>query len=129
MISIFLAQVWGLYLLVMGIGILINAKAYKRAAEEIVKSPAMMLFSGAMALMLGIVLIVAHTVLIFDWRLLVTLLGWLTLYKGVMRIIFPESSVRILKKMLTIQALRITSIASIVLGLFLSFIGFYWVWS
>jgi len=128
MMSIFLAQVWGLYLLVMGVGILINTKSYKRAAEEIVKSPAMMMITGAMALMLGLVLIVVHTVIFLDWRLIITLLGWLTLYKGVMRVIFPDTSTKMLKKMLTVKALKISAVVSIVLGIFLSFVGFYWFW-
>jgi len=124
--SIFLAQLWSVYLLVVGVAIMMNFKNFLRAAQEIVDSAALMLVTGAVTLILGLIMVMVHNVWVLDWRLLITLLAWLTLAKGIIRLIFPGISEKIIKWMTNPKALRIAAGFSMVLGLYLSYIAYWW---
>ena len=89
-ISIFLAKALGLYLVIVGAGMLINSEKFKQMLLPILKDPGMVLFTGFFALVVGIPMVVVHNLWVMDWRLIITLLAWLTLLKGVVRMFFPE---------------------------------------
>ena len=88
--SIFLAKVLGLYLLIVPAAVLLNRKQFAELAKEFVANPAIVFLSGLLALILGLLMVVSHNVWTADWRAVITFIGWLTLAKGVVRILFPE---------------------------------------
>ncbi len=45
--------------------------------------------TGYITFLLGLVTVVLHNVWVMDWRVAVTILGWTTLLKGIMKIGFP----------------------------------------
>ena len=46
--------------------------------------------TGYITLLMGLVTVILHTVWVADWRIAITILGWSTLIKGVLKIGFPE---------------------------------------
>ena len=47
--------------------------------------------TGYITLMMGLVTVILHNVWVADWRVVITVLGWSTLIKGIMKIGFPET--------------------------------------
>ena len=124
-LSIFLAKVVGLYLLIIGLGMLINIKEFEPLIRQAMKDKLLIFLSGTMALLLGLLVVLSHNVWTPDWRGLITLLGWLTLLKGLMRVLLPSvaeqirDSVMKSKNVLTVMA---TILAFV--GLYLSIVGY-----
>ena len=87
--SVVLAQVFGIYLAVMGISLLFNPKYYNEAAADLFAHKGVLLLSAIMTLILGIILVLSHNLWVNDWRVIVTMLCWLTFIKGVVRVVFP----------------------------------------
>ena len=48
------------------------------------------LVSGYLALIIGLATVILHNVWVADWRVVITVFGWLSLLKGIVRIGFPE---------------------------------------
>ena len=46
--------------------------------------------TGYQTLLLGLVTITLHNIWVADWRVAITILGWVTLLKGITKIAFPE---------------------------------------
>lgn len=46
--------------------------------------------TGYITLLMGLVTVILHNVWVFDWRVVIAILGWSTLIKGIMKIGFPE---------------------------------------
>lgn len=46
--------------------------------------------TGYITFLLGLATVVAHNVWVWDWPVAVTVLGWITLLKGIEKIGFPE---------------------------------------
>lgn len=89
-ISIFLAKSLGLYFTIVGIGMLLNGNKLKSILVNFLKDPGMVLMSGFLALIIGILIVVSHNVWVMGWPVIITILGWFSLFKGVIRFMYPE---------------------------------------
>jgi uncharacterized membrane protein len=88
--SIFLAKLIGPVLLVIGIGMLANPAGYRAMASEFLASRALIYLAGLLALVPGLALVLTHNVWTLDWRLILTVLGWLAVIGGAFRLLFPQ---------------------------------------
>lgn len=87
-------------------------------------SAGLLAFSGAFALMIGLAIAVGHPVWEWSWRVVITLLGYLAIVQGVLRLVYPEKvremGLKILNKQAFVSVIAILTI----LGLFLTYHGF-----
>ena len=88
--SIFLAKLIGPVMLTVGIALFINKRAFAAMAEESLRSRALMYLSALLIMLAGLAIVLTHNVWRVDWPVLITLLGWLMLIKGAIRILVPD---------------------------------------
>jgi hypothetical protein len=88
--SRFIAKLTGPVLLAMGAGMLLNGAIFHPMTEEFLASYAFIYLSGLLVLPLGIAVLLVHNVWAPDWRVIITLLGWLAMIGGVFRIVYPQ---------------------------------------
>ena len=123
--STFLAQLMGPVFIVMGAGMLISPRDYRMTAEEFLRSRALIYIAGLMALVPGLAIVLAHNVWEFDWRLIITLLGWLGVIGGVFRLLLPRQVTAIGSAMLAHpEWLRIPGAGVVALGVILVYFVF-----
>lgn len=96
-ISSFLAKAWGLYFIVTASCLLASAQT-RTILLEISKERVFLILSGFIAIILGILSILSHNIWTSDWRTIVTLLGWLTFVKGILRFLAPDLAPHLQKK-------------------------------
>ena len=122
-LSIFLAKVLGLYLVIVPVVVLVNRKHLPRLVEEFSTNLGLNILASVFALVLGLLLVVSHNIWSRDWRVLITVLAWLTLAKGVVRLLFLE-------QMQKLAALSLKPwwgaalVLCLLVGLYLSYVGF-----
>jgi hypothetical protein len=80
--------------------------------------------SGFLLVLFGLLFVLTHSEWSFDWIGLVTLLGWLTLIKGVIRIFWPEETVRWMKQMKGSPVISVSLYVGLIIGLYLTGVGF-----
>ena len=126
--SVFLAQLIGPLFLVIGLGMLIDGESYRGMAQEFLASRALIYVAGLMAFVPGLAIVLLHNVWAFDWRLIITLLGWLGLIGGIFRLLFPRQVTAIGTAMLARRNFLMGGgVAALALGAILTVIG-YWNW-
>jgi hypothetical protein len=124
--SLFLAQMLGPLFLVMGAGMLLNRDGYREMAEEFLDSRALIYIAGLAAFLPGLAIVLVHNVWVFDWRLIVTLFGWLGLIGGIFRILFPQAVSEIGERMLSSGAAIVAgAIVVLAVGGVLTFYGYF----
>jgi uncharacterized membrane protein len=74
--------------------------------------------------MLGILLTVSHQVWTRDWRVVITILGWLILVKGVMRILFPDTVKKLIKKKKNNRRYLLAEVVTFFISVYLIYKGF-----
>jgi len=124
--SIYLAKLMGPVFLAVGLGLLLNAKTYRKLAEEFLASTALIYLSGVLLMLGGVALVLAHNVWTLDWPLLITLLGWLGVIGGAGRIIVPQGLQEIRQDIVASStALTIACVIWLAIGVVLCFFGYF----
>lgn len=122
-LSIFLAKLLGLYMLIVAADLLLRRKELEKAVKDFASSKGLLVFSGSISLLFGLAIAIAHPVCTWDWRGLITLLGYLLILRGVHRIAFPTT---IQKRVVSLFHRRHSAIFFVLLalGLYLTYEGF-----
>jgi len=87
-ISIFLARFWGSLFIILGLSVI--GKHLLGRIIQYTEDRTITIATGYITFLLGLATVVAHSIWVADWRLAVTILGWVTLLKGIEKITFPE---------------------------------------
>ena len=123
--SLFLARLIGPVMLVVGLAVFANPRGFRDMAEEFMASRALMFLSGLLLMPAGLAIVLTHNFWTADWRVLITLLGWLIAIGGALRLFGPLFVVKAGHAMLNKP--YFTSIAAaiwVVLGLLFCFFGY-----
>ena len=89
-ISVVLAKVFGFYFIVMALAMLLNPKGFRQNIRDLAEDSAAMTVAAIITLLLGILLVVIHNQWSWQWPVIITLLAWLTLIKGLLRFLIPS---------------------------------------
>jgi len=90
-ISILIARILAIAYLVFGLGLIFSPAFYKREIPKLVDNPALLIYGGFFATVFGCLLIYYHNYWIDNWTVIITIIGWIGLFKGIVLLIFPES--------------------------------------
>jgi hypothetical protein len=80
--------------------------------------------SGLLALAVGVAMVISHSVWELNWRGLITLFGYLTIVKGVVRIGFPTVPQAAARSLLKGTPFWIWISIGLMLGGYLTWVGF-----
>ncbi|MFZ5801642.1 MAG: hypothetical protein ACOY3K_00815 [Candidatus Omnitrophota bacterium] len=89
-LSIVVAKILALTYLSAGIAALSGRVSFGKIIEDYERSPALTFMSGFVTLILGMLLVTYHNLWVWGWPVLITLIGWIALFKGVFLIAFPQ---------------------------------------
>lgn len=88
-ISEFFARLWGAFYLIFGTLFIVTR--YLGKVIEMTDDRAFVISTGYITLLMGLVTVILHNVWVMEWRVAITILGWSTLIKGILKIGFPET--------------------------------------
>jgi hypothetical protein len=129
--SVLIAKLIGPVFLTIGFGLLLNQNTYWDMTNEVLRHPtptgSMLIYvSGVTSMLAGLAVVNAHPLWTRDWRVIITIIGWLMLIIGIVRIVIPDLGVKAGSALYTSPtSLVIAAIISLMFGGFLSFKG-YW---
>lgn len=123
--SLFLARLWGPFIIVIGVGLLLNLSRYKQISMDFRQAAGLVYVTGIITFTSGLAMVLAHNLWTDDWRAIITVLGWITLIKGAWLVIFPQTLTRMsdfyLKNM---KFVIIPWVIMVAIGVFLCVKGF-----
>jgi hypothetical protein len=96
-----------------------------KIAQELLKNRSLVFFGGAMAVIFGLVIVILHNVWELDWKVIITLIGYLSLLKGIVRLFAPEVDKAVVHGLIDTPAAYIgVLIVLLLIGIFLIYNGF-----
>lgn len=124
--TLYLAQILGVYFLVMGTAMLVNKQYYQSTFVSIMQNGPILLMTGFLALVLGMIMLVFHNIWVMGWPVIITILAWATLIKGILRLMLPvkffKHQIRLIQNNVFFY---ICAIILIIVGAFLAYMGFF----
>jgi hypothetical protein len=115
-------QFLGLTFFSIGVGMLGNPKFIKNIAQEFKNSTVSIFYGGLMSLAIGFPLVAFHNIWISNSTVVITIVGWMALFKGLALLMFPMPTMRFYKKALK-QELLMSYFVTII-GVILLYLGY-----
>src|SRR5271163_2787194 len=123
--SIFLARLLGPIFLIVGASILFNPKVFRDIAADVVRSVTLVYLFGLMDFAAGLAIVITHNVWLASWPVLITLIGWLLLIRGTVRVLIPETVMGFAAKVLgNTQFIPVAGVVTGIIGLVLCYFGY-----
>jgi len=89
-VSKFLAKVMGIYFIIVSVAMLVNMQQFKIYISNLINDPSQMFVAGFFTLILGILVVVAHNIWQWNWKVIITIVGWIGILKGTSLIFYPQ---------------------------------------
>jgi hypothetical protein len=122
-VSILVAKILGITYGVLGLGILLNSAYYKKVFGELMKDSGFMFFGGITSLIVGFLIVNAHNVWVKDWTVVITIIGWMVLLKGVLIFVAPKFLIKFSRPMLANT--KVLGLGVLIGGLLIGYCGFF----
>ncbi|MCD6109470.1 hypothetical protein J7J83_01805 [bacterium] len=124
-LSILVAKLYGAILLAFGLGLLFNSTYYKKTITEMLKDKGYILFGGMFALIIGLLLVMNHNIWEWSWVVIITIVGWIALIKGILLIVYPQFASWFEGWFNKNSVLMFMGAISLILGGVLTYFGWY----
>ena len=89
-LSVLVARILAITYISAGVAALSGKINFRKMVEDFEKSQGLTFVSGFMTLIIGALLVQYHNIWVKDWTVLITVIGWISLLKGIMLIVFPQ---------------------------------------
>ena len=123
-LSIFLAKVFGLYLIIISIAVWSRRKNLGELAVSFAQDKVSIYISGVIFLLLGLALVIGHNVWDTAWQGTISVLGWMTLVKAGIRLFFTDKVGSIAQKTVGSKWYWFVIAISLAVGIWLTSVGF-----
>lgn len=123
-LSRLIAKITSVIYLSAGLSAILNAGYYHRLVDDLFSNAALTYLSGFIAVIIGFLIVHYHNRWVRNWTVLITLVGWLALLKGVVLIVFPGFIQSCSETLLTGLGLKIFPYAALFLGFLFAYFGF-----
>lgn len=126
MSDIQLFQLLGLAMFSIGVGMLAHPEVLEKMFRNLEHDPVAVYLSGFMSLFMGYVLVAFHNTWTADRSVIITIVGWLALFKGLSLLLFPTSLFGATRKLTKSEAyLRYFPLYPLLFGILLLYFGFF----
>jgi hypothetical protein len=98
--SVFIAWLIGPVLLVIGLAVFANQRAFREMLEEFLASRALIFLSGLLIMPAGLAIVLTHNIWAVDGRVMITAFGWANAIGGAVRLVAPAYVIRTGRAML-----------------------------
>ena len=122
-LSILVAKILAVSYIAISLGQLFSGMTYKKMFKDIMDSSSAMLMMGLFGIIIGFLLIEHHNIWVKDWPVIITIIGWAALVKGVMFLAFPNA-LKIFEPMFTGKFVKVFPYFTLAFGLLMGYFGF-----
>jgi hypothetical protein len=123
-LSLFLARFWGIYFLIMAAIWIFRREQFEITLRQISFSDGLLAITGIIAIIAGLMIAIVHPIWELNWKGLITLIAYLAIFQGIMRIAFPNQVQSVATKMLD-KGFIVSVLILVVLGGVLTYHGFF----
>jgi uncharacterized membrane protein len=124
--SIFIAKLLGPIFVLVGAALLVKAQMFRGILQEFIRSQALLYLAGVLGLLGGLALVLTHNVWALDWRVIITLIGWIAIVRAVVTVFEPRLIVALGSKLLQHPGFFFgAAVVDLVIGIALSYFGYF----
>ena len=115
--SFILGKFWGWYLIIFFLILSFNPQRIKQIFKDL-NDEKFLIISAFLAIIIGLLNIIFHNIWELNWKLIITLIGWISLFMGLALFIFPKKTIPSLE-LINIKFVQTIYMLLFFIGLFL----------
>ncbi|WP_188650730.1 hypothetical protein [Yeosuana aromativorans] len=115
--SFILAKFWGWYLIIFFLILSLNPQRIKQIFKDL-NDEKFLIITAFLAIIIGLLNIIFHNIWELNWKLIITLIGWISLFMGLALFIFPKKTIPSLE-LINIKFVQTIYMLLFFIGLFL----------
>ncbi len=123
-LSIFLAQLFGLIMIIFSLSALYRPQIIIESVRSLRPYSFSALMAGFISTVAGLSIILTHNIWEFSWVGVVTLFGWAALLKGVAYVAFPDKIISTANNVLGSKQRKVALTLALLVGCYLTYHGF-----
>jgi uncharacterized membrane protein HdeD (DUF308 family) len=125
MIEVFIAKLFGLYLIIMGALVLTKKKSVMPAISDIIKNRALTIVLGGLSLAAGLAIVISFQQVSLTPTGLISLIGYMMVIEGVVYLSLPLKAVqKIVRSFGNKQWYMASGVVAVLAGIYLAGFGF-----
>lgn len=122
--SILIAKLFGVAYVGMALGILCSNEYYRKLFADFTKNTPFIFMWGMMAVVVGTAILSVHNIWEYSWVVIITIIGWAGLIKGLFLLIFPKTAGYFSAWFNNKAFMAVLGIGALIFGLVLCYFGF-----
>lgn len=123
MLSNYLAEIWGISIVAVSLALLLKDGHLRRFLASLETEDKLFSY-GLVSFVIGITMVLAHNIWVKDWYVIITILGWISLVKGLSALFIPKIVQKWAKKIESAKWLPIALVITLLVGLVITYLGF-----
>jgi uncharacterized membrane protein HdeD (DUF308 family) len=123
-LSRLIAKIAAVMYMSAGVGAFISEDHYRRIADDLYSNAGLIYLTGLMTVIIGFLIVHYHNRWTKNWTVLITILGWIALLKGIVLIVYPQFAQNVSESVLSGWGWGIFPYVSLCLGLLFAYFGF-----
>lgn len=123
-LSKLIARMASVIYLSSSLGAFFSTDYYRKIADDLFSNSALIYVTGFITVIIGLLIVTYHNRWAKSWIVLITILGWLSIVKGICLIAFPQFVHTLSERMLIDSGAKIFPYAALGLGLLFAYFGF-----
>lgn len=123
--TIIITRIFATVWIAFGLGMLMSPKFYKEEIGKLLVTPSFIFLSGFLGIIFGVIITTTHHYWENDWRMIITIFGWIALIKGILLIIAPKQAEGFRYSLLKPENTKKIAYLLLVLGAVFGYLGFF----
>lgn len=115
----------GIYLVIVGLAYFFRRDFFRAVITDFYNSPALIALASIINLVIGLLVVLNHNIWEFSWKVVITILGYVSVLKGIMNLFAPEVGRRVSIKIVEKDWFVYSGVISLALGVYLLYQGFF----
>jgi len=122
--TIFLGQLMGPILIILGLSMLVRQDAYREFIQNLSKNRSLLLYNGIIEGTAGLAIVLHHNLWATPSQAIISLIGWGMLVEGVFDLFVSKTTIKDIAHS-GAGVLNITAVVSVLIGAYLAYVGFF----
>ena len=125
--DVILGQIFGLFILIVGFGMLVNPALFLEAYHDVSKHAGVRMMSALFPIFIGAVIVPLFPTVSFGWALSLNILGYGLLVLGTIRYLFIKQWIRLMNPIVSRRYFQVLGVILMLYGGFMSYHAFPWI--
>jgi len=123
MLSNYLAEIWGISIVVFSFALLVKEAHLKRHFASAQDDDKLFCW-GIVTFVIGLAMVLSHNTWVKNWQVVITIFGWASLLKGLAILFVPEIMKKWAKRFENAKFVPYALVVALIIGLALTYFGF-----